>query len=70
MKAILEFNLPEDQDEFEITQNGYKYNSVLRELDNWLRSEIKYGERKDETTLQEVRDKLYQLVQDEELRLF
>ena len=42
MKAILEFNLPEDHTEFEFANNGAKMYSVLWEMDQWLRTQYKY----------------------------
>ena len=42
MKAILEFNLPEDHIEFEMAVNGSKMHSVLWEMDQWLRAQYKY----------------------------
>jgi hypothetical protein len=40
MKAILEFNLPEDDFEFETANNAGKMKSVLWEMDRWLRNNI------------------------------
>jgi len=42
MKAILEFNLPEEQPEFEMATNGSKMHFVLWEMDQWLRVQYKY----------------------------
>lgn len=42
MKAILEFNLPDEQDQFETAINGRKMYTVLWELDQWLRGNVKY----------------------------
>ena len=42
MKAILEFNLPEDQLEFDLAVNGSKMHLVLWEMDQWLRAQYKY----------------------------
>jgi coproporphyrinogen III oxidase len=42
MKAILEFNLPEDDHEFEMATTGAKMHSVLWEMDQWLRAQYKY----------------------------
>jgi hypothetical protein len=42
MKAILEFNLPEDSVEYELANNAEKMHSVLWEMDNWLRAQYKY----------------------------
>ena len=44
MKAILEFNLPDDQIDFNFATKGDKYYSTLLEMDNWLRGKIKYAE--------------------------
>ena len=42
MKAILEFNLPEDQDDFELATKGGKWYSVVWDMDQWLRTQYKY----------------------------
>ena len=60
MKAILEFNLPEDNQEFELHTKALKMYSTLWDLDVWLRSEIKYKDKE----LDEVRDKLRELMSD------
>ena len=41
MKAILEFNLPEEDVEFQTANNAGKMKSVLWEMNNWLRATIK-----------------------------
>ena len=67
-KAILEFNLPEDNQEFLLATSGTKFWSVLWELDQSLRSKTKYApddlpqEKYD--AYQEVRDKLRELMSD------
>ena len=43
MKAILEFNLPDDQQDFDLATRGMKFWSVLWELDQSLRSKTKYA---------------------------
>ena len=42
MKATLEFNLPEDRDDFELATKGGKWYSVVWDMDQWLRSQYKY----------------------------
>jgi hypothetical protein len=42
MKAILEFNLPEDSHEFKMATQGESMYSVLWEMDQWLRTQYKY----------------------------
>ena len=63
MKAILEFNLPEDNQEFELATKASKMYCTLWELDNWLRQEIKYKDKE----LDEVRDKLRELMNDNKI---
>jgi len=43
MKAVLEFNLPEDDHEFEMATSGSKFHSVLWDMDQYLRAKIKYA---------------------------
>jgi hypothetical protein len=66
MKAILEFNLPEDDQEFTLATNGLNFWSVLWELDQDLRTKTKYapdGLPPDKyDAYQEVRDKLFELM--------
>ena len=63
MKAILEFNLPEDQVEFEEAVNGSKWQHVLWQVDQELRSKTKYATDQDHEervkALYEIRDFLH-----------
>ena len=59
MKATLEFNLPDDNQDFELATKASKMFSTLWELDSWLRGEVKYHEREE---FDEVRDKLRELM--------
>lgn len=43
MKGRLEFNLPDENDEFELAVNARKLHSVIVEMDRWLRSKTKYA---------------------------
>jgi hypothetical protein len=49
MKAVLEFDLPEDKTDFEAAINGHNYKSAIWDFDQLLRSEMKYKELSDET---------------------
>ena len=42
MKATLKFDLPEDDRKFRMAINSNSMNTVLREMDEWLRSKTKY----------------------------
>ena len=44
MKATLEFTLPEEREEFEMTNKAVDYYSQLHEIDNYLRSLLKHGD--------------------------
>ena len=59
MKAKLEFNLPEDQDDFTLATKGSTFYSVLWSLDKHLRNIIKYEE-----TAHEERIKLAEEIKD------
>lgn len=73
MKAILEFNLPEEQSEFELASNANKYYSILWELDQHLRSKIKYADENTPDlfieTLQMVRDHFWELIEENKIDL-
>jgi len=65
MKAILEFNLPDDQPEFDNAINGTKWSLVAWELDQWLRSQIKYSpddmSQEAYEAFEQCRDKLHEI---------
>lgn len=58
----IEFNLPEEKEEYEAAMNGASFHCVLSELDSHLRNEIKYMNHSEskEKIYQEIRDKLNQ----------
>ena len=73
MKAILEFNLPDDQQDFELANNAMKFWSVLYELDQDLRSKTKYASddlpQDKYDAYQEVRDMLHELMSNNNISL-
>lgn len=60
MKAILEFSLPEEQEEFKDAVNGTKYALALHNIKNDVRSIWKHGELTEEQY--EIVDKIYQQI--------
>ena len=60
MKAILKFDLPDEEDEYENANNGWKYLGILRELDTYLRNEEKYRDV-DNIPVEDVRQKMTDL---------
>jgi hypothetical protein len=66
MKAILEFNLPEDKEDFDFATKGINYYAALVEFDNWLRSEYKYNGNE---PMFEAREKLQQFINDNNIKI-
>ena len=73
MKAILEFNLPDDQQEYDLANNGLNFWHVLWELDQELRANTKYAPDDmtddDYDAYQKIRDKLHELMNDYNVNL-
>ena len=71
MKAILEFNLPDDEDEHSLAINARKYYTVLWDIDQQLRNKIKYSSASDDTiaAYTKTRDLLWELLNDRGLDL-
>ena len=57
MKAILEFNLPEDKEEFDQTSKGMDWALLAWHIDEFIRNKIKYEQDRD-GVLQLVRNEL------------
>ncbi len=66
MKAILEFNLPEDQTEYQMVNDASKMFNVIWDMKQWLRSQTKYApdSMSDDTykAFEECREKLNELL--------
>ena len=57
MKAILEFNLPEDKEEFDVSSRGMDWALLAWDIDQFIRNKIKYEQDRD-GVLQLVRNEL------------
>ena len=72
-KAILEFNLPEEQNEFEVATNATKYYIVLHNIDRILRNKIKYAndDVSDDyiNAFQTIRDELWAQIEEHNIIL-
>lgn len=56
MIHTIEFNLPDDQEDLDMVLKAREMYSALIEIDNVLRTQLKYGERaKDTDTMLQVR---------------
>ena len=72
MKATLTFNLPEEQYEYDAANKGIKALAIIHELDDHLRSILKYEETISQDTydkVQSIRDFLRQTCYDEGINL-
>jgi hypothetical protein len=73
MKAILEFNLPDDQAEFDEANNAGKYYSILWDLDQFLRNKVKYPAEDydpiETDTYDKVRTELWNLLNEHNIDL-
>lgn len=73
MKAILEFNLPEEQVEFDEAINGVKWQFIVGRLDKYLRNKTKHSDdtMSDDTlnALEKIREKLHEFINDEGLMI-
>ncbi len=67
MKAIIEFTLPEDQDNYETANNAMKWRNVVEDLDGYLRNDLKYKDGK--LTCEEIRTYLHECLNEATLSL-
>ena len=73
MKAIFKFNLPEEQEEYQMFIDASKMQNVLWEMNQWLRKKTKYcADNTNEDTyeaFEECREKLNELLADNRVDL-
>ena len=64
MKAILEFNLPEDEEQFNTASKGMDWALVAWDMDQILRDKLKHGDLFPNTRaeLEEIRDTLNEML--------
>jgi len=72
MKAILEFNLPEDDEALTDARRGSDWKWAMDDLSNYLRSETKHADHTAEeyAVFDKVRDKLFEILQERDLRFW
>ena len=70
MKAILEFNLPADKENFDASAKGMDWAIVAWDLDQLLRKKLKYGNLLPNTRaeLEEIRNTLNEMLIDRGLQ--
>jgi hypothetical protein len=65
MEAILKFELPEEDPEFKLALMGSEYYSVLWDLDQHLRSDLKHNDSltdEEYNKVKQLREKLHNLM--------
>jgi hypothetical protein len=69
-KTILEFSA-EEQHELNIALNGWRYHSVIWELQQYLRGEMKHGDLSDDRyeCYEKIRTKLFDLIDENKAHL-
>ena len=70
MKAHLKFNLPEESIEFNDACNASKWKNIVKNMANYLSSEIKHSENFDSIEgLEIANEKLWEFINQEEIFL-
>ena len=69
-KVTIEFDSIEDNEELTLYINGMKWYSLAWELDQYMRSRLKYSELSEEVykELSETREKLHEIMREEGLK--
>ena len=73
MKAILEFNLPEDKVDFDLALQGSDWKHVCWEMDQYLRKRVKYDEGLTEEQLEayeDMRGELWRMMKENNVDLY
>lgn len=71
MKAILEFNLPEEKSDFDLCNQATSLHCALWDFSQFLRGKIKYEDLTEEqhAIYEEVRAKFYEILNDHNVEL-
>ena len=71
MDATLKFNLPDDEDDLQLSLMAWRWKAVVSDLDQWLKAKIKYdGLPEIEVELfAECREQLSEFIKERSLEL-
>ena len=73
MKAVLKFNLPEEQSEHQVALDGWKWKAVVSEIAESIRSHLKHDDDlHDEAAraLYNLRNEIFRNIEDRGLELY
>jgi hypothetical protein len=64
MQSILKFNLPEDNEEFQMSINGHKYHCAINDILQHLRDKIKYSDLNENElkVYEDIRIKIFEIL--------
>ena len=69
MKAILEFNLPEDEEQFIVASKSMDWALLVWDLDQMLRKLVKYHpEEYDHKALDHIREEIHNIMEEKGLQ--
>lgn len=65
MKGTLEFNLPEENEEFDVAVNAMSYRIALADVGDYLREKLKYSDLTEEQykIYEEINERFYSIVE-------
>lgn len=68
-KHTIEFQLPEERSELEVTLAAHRLHGAISEMLEWLRGKVKHGEmaESDRKLLEEVKLKLWKFLEENEV---
>lgn len=73
MKAKIEFDLPDEQEQFEDCINAWKWQHVVWQMDQYLRTKTKYANDSDDAeainALFVAREELHRIINENEVKL-
>ena len=65
MKATLEFNLPEEDEQLETAVDAMRYKLIVTDILSWFRDQIKYNDKLDDNNveiLENAREEVLKMV--------
>jgi len=73
MKAILEFNLPEDEEQFNVASKAMDWSILAWDIDQYIRNRLKYQTEKLDTSsakeeLEFLRNQLHEMMEENGLQ--
>ncbi len=65
MKILMEFNLPDDREDFDLANKAAWVAARIDDFDNWMRGYVKYQERETWPDLETVRSEFWKIMKED-----